>query len=265
MLMHVFACLIQICVIYAAEESSGEYLTEDHFPNMRIHRSMSAVDHKHIHSLQKTAALTSREVRSAGMRARRGAISNVLPLCLPEHTLRVTLDEVSKIHYEDPGMEEEKTDSLQVKNGTRKSLSQLFQKVLLLSVMSRLKMKTDRNGNSVTTNKTQVTFASEGAGTQKGESSIEMADKPQDISTDTPSSQEWTLFSFCYECGRSVGVHLAKCSGCRAVCYCSHSCKNENLKKGHIEECTGAQVKLIATNKQMLVQKQKARRPKSSS
>ena len=119
--------MIQTCVIYAAEESSGEYLTEDHFP--KIHRSMSAVDHKHIHSLQKTAALTSREVRSAGMRARRGAISNVLPLCLPEYTLRVSLDEVSKIHYEDPGMEEEKSDSLQVKNGTRKSLSQLFQKV----------------------------------------------------------------------------------------------------------------------------------------
>ena len=253
--------MIQTSVIYAAEESSGgEYLNEDHFPSMRIHRSMSAVDHKHIHSLQKTAALTSREVRSAGMRTRRGAISNVLPLCLPEHTLRVTLDEVSKIHYKDPGMEGERTDSLQVKNGTRKSLSQLFQKVLLLSVMSRL--KTDRSGNSVTTNKTQVTFAVKGAGTQKGESSIEM---PQDISTDILSSREWTLFSFCYECGRSVGVHLAKCSGCRAVCYCSHSCKNESMKKGHIEECTGAQVKLIATNKQTLVQKQKARRPKSSS
>ena len=257
--------MIQTSVIYAAEESSGEYLNEDHFPSMRIHRSMSAVDHKHIHSLQKTAALTSRGVRSAGMRTRRGAISNVLPLCLPEHTLRVTLDEVFKIHYEDRGMEGERTDSLQVKNGTRKSLSQLFQKVLLLSVMSRLKMKTDRNGNSVTTNKTQVTFASEGPGTQKGESFIEMADKPQDICTDILSSREWTLFSFCYECGRSVGVHLAKCSGCRAVCYCSHSCKNENLKKGHIEECTSAQVKLITTNKQMLVEKQKARRPKSSS
>lgn len=226
---------------------------------------MSAVDHAHIHPLQNTAALTSREIRSAGMRTRRGAICNVLPLCLPEHTLRVTLDEVSKIHYDNPGVEGERTNSLQVKNGTRKSVSELFRKVLLLSLMSRLQMTTGRSGNRMTTNKTRVTFASEDAGTQKRESYTEVADNPQDISTDILSSREWTLFSFCYECGRSVGVHLAKCSGCRAVCYCSHSCKNESLKKGHIEECAGAQVKLITTNKHTLVQKQKARRPKSSS
>ena len=85
-----------LLLIYAAEEGSDEYLNEDQSPNVRIHRSMSAVDHAHIHSLQNTAALASREIRSAGMRTRRGAICNVLPLCLPEHTLRVTLDEVAK-------------------------------------------------------------------------------------------------------------------------------------------------------------------------
>ena len=137
--------------------------------------------------------------------------------------------------------------------------------LFMLQKKAVMQMTTGRSGNRMTTNKTRVTFASEDGGTQKRESYTEVADNPQDISTDILSSREWTLFSFCYECGRSVGVHLAKCSGCRAVCYCTHSCKSESLKKGHIEECAGAQVKLITTNKHTLVQKQKARRPKSSS
>lgn len=53
---------------------------------------------------------------------------------------------------------------------------------------------------------------------------------------------EWSLVSFCYECGRSVGVVLVNCPGCRSIKYCSKSCRAESWKRGHQLECTGAQV-----------------------
>ena len=57
----------------------------------------------------------------------------------------------------------------------------------------------------------------------------------------TSEHREWTLLSFCYECGRSAGVCLVKCSKCKEVCYCSHSCKATNWKNSHQFECSGAQ------------------------
>lgn len=54
---------------------------------------------------------------------------------------------------------------------------------------------------------------------------------------------DWSLVSFCYECGRGRGVVLTCCPGCRLVKYCSRTCKTENWKRGgHQLECTGAQV-----------------------
>ena len=50
---------------------------------------------------------------------------------------------------------------------------------------------------------------------------------------------EWTFSSFCYECGRSAGVHLNMCGGCEVVSFCSRTCRGECLKKGHKDECRG--------------------------
>ena len=52
----------------------------------------------------------------------------------------------------------------------------------------------------------------------------------------------WGFSSFCYECGRSSGVRLTVCLGCKVVSYCSRSCKGESWKKGHREECNNAEV-----------------------
>ena len=58
-----------------------------------------------------------------------------------------------------------------------------------------------------------------------------------------PNSQNvagtWDFFSFCYECGRSSGVRLTKCPMCKAVCYCSLSCRESSWKANHRESCTG--------------------------
>ena len=47
------------------------------------------------------------------------------------------LEEVSKIHCNDSGMEAERSAAKLVKNGTQKNLSKLFQKVFLLFPASR--------------------------------------------------------------------------------------------------------------------------------
>lgn len=236
--------------IYAAAEranSSNKLLTGAHSPAKGRHRTMSAVDLKHF---QKIAANRRREIHSAGTKSQRGQYS-VLPLYLPEHTLRAALEEVSKIHCGDSGMEAERSVEKVVKNGTQKSLSELFRKVFLLFPASR------EGGRDYDTNSQHTSGAEIGS-----QQTVEMTENRNKFqkgllcATDM-TRREWTLFSFCYECGRSVGVHLAKCLGCRAVCYCSHSCKVENWKKGHGNECTGAQVKLLATNKQTLVTKNK--------
>lgn len=52
---------------------------------------------------------------------------------------------------------------------------------------------------------------------------------------------EWLNFhSFCYECGKSIGVHLDVCAVCHMVSYCSRSCRRENWRKGHKDECNKA-------------------------
>lgn len=50
--------------------------------------------------------------------------------------------------------------------------------------------------------------------------------------------QGCSFSSFCYECGRSSGMYLSECPGCRVVNYCSRTCKTENWAKGHKEECS---------------------------
>lgn len=45
------------------------------------------------------------------------------------------------------------------------------------------------------------------------------------------------LRNFCYECGRHACVHLAPCSACAVVHYCSKKCQKRSWNKGHCWEC----------------------------
>ncbi|XP_023647880.1 ankyrin repeat and MYND domain-containing protein 1 isoform X2 [Paramormyrops kingsleyae] len=45
------------------------------------------------------------------------------------------------------------------------------------------------------------------------------------------------LFSYCYQCGRSVGVTLKACTRCQEVSYCSEACKVKSWSNRHREEC----------------------------
>ncbi|CAH8428876.1 unnamed protein product [Heterobilharzia americana] len=44
-------------------------------------------------------------------------------------------------------------------------------------------------------------------------------------------------YSFCYECGRTVGVRLVPCSRCRRVYFCSKVCKLKSWTIRHKNEC----------------------------
>lgn len=73
----------------------------------------------------------------------------------------------------------------------------------------------------------------------------ELIEKANSIFSNFKEADEdssWGFSSFCYECGRSSGVHLTSCLGCEVVSYCSRICKEENWKKGHREECCKADV-----------------------
>ena len=162
-----------------------------------------------------------RSVISAGgkPRTRLGPLS----VSLPEHTLRAALENVSKAHgnreaESDHSDEEQDGGAKQkpagVKGDSRHNvmkLDEMFEKAK--SLLPRIECSTKENL------------------------------KEEELPGET-GQKEWTMFSFCYECGRTSGVHLVKCPGCRGVSYCSRTCRSENWRRGHHKECTGAQVKL---------------------
>ena len=68
--------------------------------------------------------------------------------------------------------------------------------------------------------------------------------------TDMDCKLEWLNFhSFCYECGKTVGVHLDACTVCHMVSYCSRSCRRENWRKGHKDECNKAARKTMVVSR----------------
>lgn len=176
-----------------------------------------------------------RPIVSAGGRPRTGP--GMLSISLPEHTLRAALQNVSKAHGNseedgDTGSEEEGECQGRKNKGLKNSnspssvgqnvmkIDEMFERAkgLLLSLRCECVCVDEQNG--ITADKLEA----------DGEIRVER--------------KEWTIFSFCYECGRTSGVHLVKCPGCRSVSYCSRTCRSDNWKKGHQKECTGAQVKL---------------------
>ena len=157
-----------------------------------------------------------RSVISAGGRPR--TKPGYLSLSLPEHTLRAALENLSKA-YGNEGEEPEISDD-ERDGGTNKKTSrgknELSHSINLEEMFEKAKSLFP---SPPTTSKDNLN------------------------DEDTAVKKEWTMFSFCYECGRTSGVHLVKCPGCKGVSYCSKTCRSDNWKKGHQRECTGAQVK----------------------
>jgi hypothetical protein len=167
----------------------------------------------------------------------------MLSISLPEHTLRAALENVSKAHDDgkreegggESGSEEEEAGDRKANKGLKNnSNSSPGQNVMKIGEMfERAKVLLP----SVRCECTCVDEQDDGIAVDGQEAAAD-----GEI-TCRVGKKEWTIFSFCYECGRTSGIHLVKCPGCRGISYCSRTCRSDNWKKGHQRECTGAQVK----------------------
>ena len=195
----------------------------------KLYRTTSTL-HESINQLESRCSKKrnkGRAIVSAGGKPRNGP--GKLSLSLPEHTLRVALENVAKAQCsgkEESGSDEEDVDTDDVKQKSLKNDHGLGRDLMKLDEMfdkakSLLFLPPQNNCPCIIT--------------EEAASEI------------TKGRKEWTIFSFCYECGRTSGVHLVKCPGCRGVSYCSRTCRSDNWKKGHQKECTGAQVKVQDT------------------
>nr|XP_014354205.1 PREDICTED: ankyrin repeat and MYND domain-containing protein 1 isoform X2 [Latimeria chalumnae] len=57
------------------------------------------------------------------------------------------------------------------------------------------------------------------------------------------------LFKYCYQCGRSIGVHLTPCTRCQEVYYCNKSCKVKAWNDCHKFECVRLEGPVPASRK----------------
>ena len=167
-----------------------------------------------------------RSILSAGERPRNGG-PGLISVSLPEHTLRVALENVSKaLSSGKEGGED--SDEEQSSNGA--------------------KQKGVKNNHSSGQNPMKLDEMFEKAKSLLPAPSLNcrfVQDESEEVeSAEVLGKKAWTISSFCYECGRTSGVHLVKCPGCKGVSYCSRTCRSDNWKKGHQRECTGAQVKM---------------------
>ena len=158
----------------------------------------------------------------------------MLSISLPEHTLRAALENVSKAHSSSKNEGDSESEEELCQDSTRQSnkglksdhsgqnvmkIDEMFERAKLLLPSVKCECACSGEQEEVELDKLEIDVAI-------------IAEK-----------KEWTIFSFCYECGRTSGVHLVKCPGCRGVSYCSRTCRSDNWRKGHQKECTGVQVK----------------------
>ena len=238
----------------------------------KVVRAMSAMINERHHSKTTAKSKRSRNIQSAGGTPNKSRKIGVLSIFLPEHSLRAALEEVTKHHgptlagiHGDDGAA---TTIQRTEIATSRDAKLKDQDAKLTSQDSHvnkifeqaLKMFPPELYELDSTNDTDITKESNETNPTKGTSSYQTnssENTSQDNERDTPRPEEpstasasiadteWSLSSFCYECGRSCGVHLVKCFGCQSVWYCSRTCRSESLRKSHKDECPGAQVKEI--------------------
>ena len=211
-----------------------------------------------------------RPIVSAGGKPRQSGHLGLLSMSLPEHTLRAALENVSKAH-DGSRKEDDNDDSAESENEQHLSGSSSLKKNSKnLKDCLSLGGSVGGGRKAVQTMKLDEMFekAKLLLPVVRGESSYKVVEHKEDeVAVDSleierkPSlseKKEWTMFSFCYECGRTSGVHLVRCPGCRSVSYCSRTCRSDNWKKGHQKECTGGQVKQNGVSNSLVIGKNAA-------
>ena len=239
-----------------------------------------------INEQQKTTSKSkrSRNIQSAGGTPNKSRKTGVPSIVLPEQSLMAALEEVTKHHgptltgnpdtNRDDGAattiqrteiairQDTKQKDQDAKMTSRDSrMNKMFEQALKLFPpepsrpdSSRELNETDLTRESDKTDPLGETSScqansSENANQDNNREAPGHCGPTEEVGTVTISDSEWSLASFCYECGRSSGVHLVKCFGCQSVWYCSRTCKSESLKKSHKDECPGAQVKEMTLSK----------------
>ena len=178
----------------------------------RLYRTTSASEPRPLKSIppghtRNQKAASRRDAQSAGAVPRRK--SNALSFSLPERTLRAALEDVNKIHG-DPNSRSSTVDFSYSARGPSSMIRDVAPTSRILWVHP-----------------------------ESEPLDLEKVGEGPPLGNSAPSVQQWSLSSFCYECGRRAGVRLSKCQGCGSVYYCSHTCREEGFRRGHKEECTG--------------------------
>ena len=199
-----------------------------HPMSKHLYRTMSAAEPKSFNSrlpgrTHNQKATFRRDTQSAGAVPRRGG--NITSFSLPERTLRAALDDINKIHG-DPSHSRNTVNS-KLRNYSTRGPSTLFSGAAITCKIP-------------TSQILRFHPESEPSKLEKDGKLPPLESGNRISDTALPNKRgEWTLSSFCYECGRRAGVHLSKCHGCGSVYYCSQTCREEGFKRGHKEECTG--------------------------
>ena len=203
-----------------------------------------------IHMKQSVTHKRSRVHSAGGVPAKTTSKTEILP-SFPLFTLKTAVRKVTKHHGPtlNGGLNESEEDVVGTTNGKvqEKRLLQLKELFDLATDMFSVDAQADDSCISRASAHNSDEYT-DGANHQQRDDKFDSDSTRQklaDTQSSTPTRQtpQWTLSCFCYECGQSSGVRLVRCPGCQYVYYCSQTCRVENYRRGHREECSGGFVK----------------------